>query len=334
MNRQNGILLAAVIISLVAGFYAKPLYFYTKLQFFEEYRRVRHSSDVDNLRPTMDSIEVLLKDHALWYEGYDRTHLKRYAGTINLMRSHLEKETLRNAVVLGVGEKGSIPLILNKLVGVSRIDANSIGEDAQTFVVRSTSTGDSLLIDIKDVNAELETWPYPDNSYDIIVCFETLEHFERDPAFFALEAHRVLKPGGKLVLTSPNSSSIRALAAIVQGKDPLLYSLYGLGPITHPHEYSYEQLMTLITGSGFKIDFYQAFSAYDGFGNEAFEVKFAELISTANLTYGMGPSQWGNTHFMIASKAGTPEWRKRYPVYAPEVEERFSGYETKTRPGN
>jgi ubiquinone/menaquinone biosynthesis C-methylase UbiE len=42
-----------------------------------------------------------------------------------------------------------------------------------------------------------------DNSFDNIVTFQVIEHIADDHAFLK-EAHRVLKPGGKLFLTTPN----------------------------------------------------------------------------------------------------------------------------------
>ncbi len=42
-----------------------------------------------------------------------------------------------------------------------------------------------------------------DNSFDYIVTFQVIEHIEDDNEFIK-EAHRVLKPGGKLVLTTVN----------------------------------------------------------------------------------------------------------------------------------
>ncbi len=41
------------------------------------------------------------------------------------------------------------------------------------------------------------------NSLDTIVCFQLIEHIE-DDTFFIEELYRVLKPGGKLIMTTPN----------------------------------------------------------------------------------------------------------------------------------
>ena len=42
-----------------------------------------------------------------------------------------------------------------------------------------------------------------DNSIDFVVTFQVIEHIQKDK-FFLQEIHRVLKPGGKLLLTTPN----------------------------------------------------------------------------------------------------------------------------------
>lgn len=42
-----------------------------------------------------------------------------------------------------------------------------------------------------------------DNSYDTIVSFQVIEHVKQDGDFLA-EIHRVLKPGGRAILTTPN----------------------------------------------------------------------------------------------------------------------------------
>lgn len=43
----------------------------------------------------------------------------------------------------------------------------------------------------------------PDNSFDVVVSFQVIEHIENDRLFLE-EIHRVLKPGGKAFITTPN----------------------------------------------------------------------------------------------------------------------------------
>lgn len=46
---------------------------------------------------------------------------------------------------------------------------------------------------------------FADESFDLAFCSEVIEHLVR-PERFAMEIHRVLRPGGQLVLSTPNSA--------------------------------------------------------------------------------------------------------------------------------
>ena len=54
---------------------------------------------------------------------------------------------------------------------------------------------------VVDVNHPL---PFPDGSFDLLWCSEVIEHLQ-DPSRTVGEFRRVLKPGGKMILTTPNS---------------------------------------------------------------------------------------------------------------------------------
>jgi len=56
---------------------------------------------------------------------------------------------------------------------------------------------------VKKVNVDREPLPYPDAAFDVVTCSEVIEHLENFRALLR-EAHRVLRPGGLLVLTTPN----------------------------------------------------------------------------------------------------------------------------------
>ena len=45
----------------------------------------------------------------------------------------------------------------------------------------------------------------PDNAFDVVVSFQVIEHIEDDRSFLQ-EIHRVLRPGGTALLTTPNRS--------------------------------------------------------------------------------------------------------------------------------
>ena len=53
-----------------------------------------------------------------------------------------------------------------------------------------------------DLHIDIENIPYEDNTVDSIICIEVLEHV-RNPFRAVEEIYRVLKPGGKVFLTTP-----------------------------------------------------------------------------------------------------------------------------------
>jgi SAM-dependent methyltransferase len=58
-------------------------------------------------------------------------------------------------------------------------------------------------VPIEKVNIDKSPLPYADAQFDVVTCSEVIEHLENFRALLR-EAHRVLKPGGTLVVTTPN----------------------------------------------------------------------------------------------------------------------------------
>jgi SAM-dependent methyltransferase len=62
-----------------------------------------------------------------------------------------------------------------------------------------------LLLDqgLNGVISELPNIPYPDDTFDVVVGSELIEHLD-DPGATLVSARRVLKPGGLFIGTTPN----------------------------------------------------------------------------------------------------------------------------------
>jgi ubiquinone/menaquinone biosynthesis C-methylase UbiE len=60
------------------------------------------------------------------------------------------------------------------------------------------------------VHGDVQQLPFADDSFDVIVSCETIEHVP-DVRMAILEMHRVTRPGGKLFLTTPNYLNLTGL---------------------------------------------------------------------------------------------------------------------------
>lgn len=108
-------------------------------------------------------------------------------------------------------------------------------------------------------NIENDTFPFEDASFDIILFCEIIEHLLMDPAKVLREIKRVLRPGGQLILTTPNVGRLENVARMLSGAN--IYDPYsGYGPYgRHNREYNKHELNMLLTYLGFTIQ--EMFSA-------------------------------------------------------------------------
>lgn len=101
-------------------------------------------------------------------------------------------------------------------------------------------------------DAEVEGFPYEDASFDTIVCSEVIEHLKHDPAHMLAEINRVLKPGGRLILTTPNIASVFALYRLLSGAHPQVWSVFtGKDADRHNREYTPGEIARLLAWAGF-----------------------------------------------------------------------------------
>ncbi|MFN7993572.1 MAG: methyltransferase domain-containing protein [Bryobacteraceae bacterium] len=110
-------------------------------------------------------------------------------------------------------------------------------------------------VDLFDV--EQDRFPYPDRYFSLVLCCEILEHLVRDPMHMMLEIHRILSPGGTLLLTTPNCAGLTCVANLLEGRvNPQVYSRYSRSqPDDRPHvrEYTAYEVAALMESSGFEI---------------------------------------------------------------------------------
>ena len=106
-------------------------------------------------------------------------------------------------------------------------------------------------------------FPYEDTSFDGVLFCEVIEHLQMNPLRTLREIWRVLKPGGWLILTTPNVARLVNAVRMIDGNN--LYDPYsGHGPYgRHNREYSCSELRALGSFAGFELETMFTSDVYD-----------------------------------------------------------------------
>jgi SAM-dependent methyltransferase len=133
--------------------------------------------------------------------------------------------------------------------------------------------------------------PLPDNAYDTIVCWETMEHFNFNPVKFVREIRRILKPGGKAYITVPNKASLPALVSFFtgRGEKDLIDSFYKFENYEsngkkcfygfHWREYSSAEMERLFAEANFKIEDCGTFTAFRSHAHVSLLRRMVRVVS-------------------------------------------------------
>lgn len=107
--------------------------------------------------------------------------------------------------------------------------------------------------EVISINLEAEMFPLEDDSVDFILCSEVIEHLDIDPMFMLSEINRVLRVGGRLLVTTPNSCSARNFWKIANGYRPHFFMQYerSRSPYRHNIEWDVHGLNLLFRSAGF-----------------------------------------------------------------------------------
>jgi SAM-dependent methyltransferase len=161
-------------------------------------------------RPTLEGLKKVLEEIA----GDSRIppnfaewirHTLRYGGRKIRILRYIQTHTPENQKpqLLDVGAQFGALAIYATQLGC-RAAALDYGMYAKDFREAVADRG----VDYRECNLSCDPLPFADNSFDFATYTDVIEHHAFSPKHVLAEIHRVLVPGGRLILATPNHASI------------------------------------------------------------------------------------------------------------------------------
>jgi len=144
----------------------------------------------DGKKYSYEELENSFKDEVKKYEKYPDSRLQQ---TLRMIEG-------KNVLDVGCAEGRFSKMMTERGFKVLGIDVL----EESIKIAKEFSSNLNTSYEVRDLLKQ----PFPENSFDCITFLETIEHVE-NPGLFLREFHRILRPGGFLILSTPNATSLK-----------------------------------------------------------------------------------------------------------------------------
>ena len=192
-----------------------------------------------------------------WSRTYFAHARRRHASDAQLIARH--------ATSAPILEIGSLPCHFTLVLKELGYDVVGIDIDpgrAKSLIERSG-------LDVRRCDIEHERLPFSDGMFDLVLLIEVFEHLRINPLATLREINRVTKPGGKLILATPNLYSFARILRFLRGAgidDPVKAwsKLDRLGHMGHVRVYTRANVCAMLRQTGLEpIELrYRSFEAW------------------------------------------------------------------------
>jgi glycosyltransferase involved in cell wall biosynthesis/SAM-dependent methyltransferase len=111
----------------------------------------------------------------------------------------------------------------------------------EIITVRNPATAEEFAFPMKNVDVEHDSFPFPGKYFDVALCCELIERLREDPMKMLMELNRIMKWGGLVILTTPNTTGAFSVQEALAGRS------------TNINEYTPADVRVALEAAGFKV---------------------------------------------------------------------------------
>lgn len=148
-----------------------------------------------------------------WPEEYKAFHSKRLAMMVGLLERNVTGALGRSLDIGGGGDILDLSTVVRDRFGAETHSVD-LGEDVELGLKKGLLS--------RECNIDEEPLPFEDGYFDLVIFASVLEHLY-NPRFALDEVGRIVKPGGLLLLETPNAVAAARRIDALRGRNPFVW---------------------------------------------------------------------------------------------------------------
>lgn len=185
-----------------------------------------------------------------WFHYYEKNHSDRIAFDVEIVERYIKKDE-------PIVEFGSSPLLLTGALAAVGYRVTGADIEPERFSEAARQQG----LEIVKCDVENGVFPFKDEIFGAAIFNEVFEHLRINLIHTFSEVRRVVKPGGRLLLSTPNGRSYANLVNLLfhdRALDSGIYSAYEalstVGHMGHVREYTVTDIVDFLEKMGFTCE--------------------------------------------------------------------------------